>query len=248
MGKNILFAILPCYNEESNIINLTEAWMQQDAKLQLRNIVLKLLIVDDGSSDDTRSIANKLAKENNNIEVVNHEVNKGLGEALNSGINYVLSRENIKYLCIMDGDMTQHPKYIHSMLDKMEAELLDCVIASRYRPGSKVEGLSFFRRLLSIGARVVYTMKFRLAKVRDYTCGYRIYKVSALKVLSQRYGKSILKEQGFACMLELLIKLKNEKMKIEEVPFVLQYQLKKGQSKMQVIKTIKRSIDIMRRM
>lgn len=247
MDKDILYAVLPCYNEDKNIIDLTEAWRQQEGKLLTQNIVLKLLIVNDGSSDDTLSIAIKLAEENINIFVANHEVNKGLGEALNTGINYVTQQGNVKYMCIMDGDMTQHPHYIHSMLDKMEVEMLDCVIASRYRPGSNVEGLSFFRRFLSVGARVVYTMKLRIPNVRDYTCGYRVYKISALKALSKRYGISILKERSFACMLELLIKLNKENMKIGEVPFVLKYQLKKGQSKMDVIKTIKRSVDIIRK-
>jgi dolichol-phosphate mannosyltransferase len=248
MDKNILFAVLPCYNEDKNIINLVKAWKQQESKLLNKDIVLKLLIVNDGSSDDTFSVATELAEGNSNITVVSHEVNKGLGEALNTGINYVIMQENVKYMCIMDGDMTQHPLYIHSMLEKMEGEELDCVIASRYRPGSKVEGLSFFRKFLSSGARVVYTMKLRISKVRDYTCGYRLYKVNVLRALSKRYGVSILKEQSFACMLELLIKLSKENAKIAEVPFVLKYQLKEGQSKMDVVKTIKRSLDMIIRM
>jgi dolichol-phosphate mannosyltransferase len=248
MDKNVLFAVLPCYNEEKNISGLIESWRAQEPKLQKKNIMLKLLIVNDGSSDNTLSAATKLASENNNITVVNHEANKGLGEALNTGINYVIMQENVKYMCIMDGDMTQHPKYIHSMIDKIEEDILDCVIASRYRPSSNVEGLSFFRRFLSVGARVIYTMKLRIPNVRDYTCGYRLYKISAIKKLSNCYGRTILKEQSFACMLELLIKLNKENMKIGEVPFVLQYHLKKGQSKMDVVKTIKRSLYMIRRM
>lgn len=248
MDKNILFAVLPCYNEDKNINDLAESWMQQEAALLKQNVTLRLLIVNDGSSDNTMTTATRLAEANSNIIVLNHEVNKGLGEAINTGINYVQMQENAKYLCIMDGDMTQHPCYIHAMLEHMEEEELDCVIASRYRAGSRVEGLSFFRKFLSYGARLVYTMKLRIPNVRDYTCGYRLYKLSALEKLSRRYGKSILKEQSFACTLELLIKLSKEGMKIGEVPFVLKYQLKKGQSKMQIGKTIKRSLDILRRM
>ena len=248
MDKNVLYAVLPCYNEDKNIIDLIEAWSLQESKLLKRNIVLKLLIVNDGSSDDTLSVATKLAEDNSNITVVSHEVNKGLGEALNTGINYVIRKENAKYMCIMDGDMTQHPLYIHAMLDKIEVDELDCVIASRYRPSSKVEGLSFFRKILSFGARILYTAKLRILNVRDYTCGYRLYKVSALKALSKRYGISILKERSFACMLELLIKLNKENMKMGEVPFVLKYQFKKGHSKMDIVKTIKRSLDMLIRM
>jgi len=247
MDKNILFVVLPCYNEGENIAALVQAWKQQEAGLAERSVALRLLVVNDGSSDNTQFVGSRLAQENSNVQMISHEKNKGLGEVLNTGINFVLGEEDIKYLCIMDGDMTQHPSYIHAMLDKMERMQLDCVIASRYRKGSKVEGLSFYRKILSYGARVVYTLKLGVPGVRDYTCGYRLYKVSALRVLAERYKGRILKESSFACMLELLGYLYQEGFKMGEVPFVLKYQLKKGQSKMNVMRTIRRSLNVLGR-
>ena len=77
--------------------------------------------------------------------------------------------------------MTHQPEYIYSMINKLKEENLHCVIASRYRKGSKVEGLSSYRKLLSYGARAIYTLKLRIPNVRDYTCGYRLYRIDALE-------------------------------------------------------------------
>lgn len=248
MDKEILYVVLPCYNEEENISDLIKEWKTQESKLYERNVLLKLIIVNDGSSDKTLEIARGLENVNNNIKVLNHEVNKGLGEGLNTGINYVISKKKKGLICIMDADMTHSPEYIYSMLNKLSEKSLDCVIASRYREGSKVEGLSLYRKFLSYGARTLYTLKLRIPNVRDYTCGYRLYKISALETLVSKYKGKIVKEKGFACMMELLVKFSTEGFIIGEVPFVLKYQLKGGQSKMRVGRTIYRSMLILTRL
>lgn len=242
MDKEILYIVLPCYNEEKNIQELIEAWKRQESQLLDKDIWLELVIIDDGSSDSTLKIARSLERHYNNVTVLNHGINRGLGEVLNTGINYVLSQDSDGLLCIMDADLTHSPCYIHSMIDKLIEENLHCVIASRYRKGSRVEGLSFARRFLSYGARIVYGLTLNIKGVRDYTCGYRLYKISALEVLSQKYNRRIIEERGFACMMELLFKLDSEDYEIGEIPFVLRYQLKGGQSKMKVLKTVNRSL------
>lgn len=242
MNKEVLHVVLPCYNEEENIKGLIKEWKAQEQKLYSRNVLLKLVIVNDGSSDNTQNLSKELEDDYDNLILLNHEVNQGLGEALNTGIAYVISQKSKGLLCIMDADLTHQPQYIFSMLDKLKNEDLQCVIASRYRKGSKVEGLSFIRILLSYGARVVYTLILNIPKVRDYTCGYRLYKVDILETLSKKYDGKIVKERSFACMMELLYKLSIEGCKIGEVPFVLKYQLKGGQSKMKIFKTVWRSL------
>ncbi|WP_432666241.1 glycosyltransferase family 2 protein [Wukongibacter baidiensis] len=242
MDKENLYIVLPCYNEEENIKELIKEWKNQESKLLEQNISLNIVIVDDGSQDNTLKISRYLERHYDNITVLSHGVNKGLGEVLNTGVRYVLSKGSDGLLCIMDADLTHSPYYIHSMIDKLIKEKLDCVIASRYRSGSGVEGLSFFRRFLSYGARIVYGLTLNIKGVRDYTCGYRLYKISALESLSQKYNRRILDERGFACMMELLFKLNAEGFKIGEVPFILKYQLKGGESKMKVFKTVNRSL------
>jgi dolichol-phosphate mannosyltransferase len=148
----------------------------------------------------------------------------------------------------MDGDMTHEPQYIFSMIDKLKKDKLDCVVASRYREGSKVEGLSFYRKFLSYGARIVYTTVLGIPNVRDYTCGYRLYTCQSLRTLVDKYNGRLVSERGFACMMELLAKINEGGFKIGEVPFVLKYQLKGGISKMRVMKTICRSLALVMRL
>lgn len=248
MHKEILYVVLPCYNEEENIRNLVEEWKKQESKLKEKSILIKLILVNDGSSDNTLNIARALESCYDNMVILNHEKNKGLGEALNTGINYVITQKNKGFLCVMDADLTHSPRYIHSMIDKLRKEKLHCVIASRYRNGSRVEGLSFIRKLLSYSARAVYTATLGIKGVRDYTCGYRLYKTNALEALYEKYDRKIIKERSFACMMELLFKFDIEEFKIGEVPFTLKYQLKGGKSKMKIFKTVNRSLLTIRRL
>lgn len=247
MIKTMLYVVLPCYNEEDNIAELISLWKAEENELNEKGIKLNILIVNDGSKDRTLDIVKYQQELDRSIIILDHGINKGLGEAVNSGINYVLSKEDNSLLCLMDADMTHEPKYIYSMLEKMNKDKLDCVIASRYRKGSKVEGLSMFRKALSLGARFTYTLRLRIPKVRDYTCGYRLYKTSTLKVINNRYNGKVVSESGFACMMELLAKIHLEGFKIGEVPFVLKYHLKGGQSKMKVGRTILKSMLLLAR-
>ena len=242
MDREILYVILPCYNEEENIRNLVHEWKIEEEELKEKNILLRMIIVNDGSIDNTFRIAKTLEDSHENITVLNHVVNKGLGEAINTGINYAIAQKNKGILCVMDADLTHQPRYIHSMIDKLRREKLQCVIASRYRKTSRIQGLTLQRKFLSYGARIVYTLFLNIEGVRDYTCGYRLYSISAMEVLSKKYDGRIIRERSFACMMELLFKLSLEGFKIGEVPFILKYQLKGGKSKMKVFKTLNRSL------
>lgn len=248
MDRTILYVVLPCYNEECNISSLIDAWKDQECALWDKSINLELVVVDDGSSDNTSSIVKSKALIYDRLTLLSHGTNQGLGEALNTGVNYALNKSQEGLLCIMDGDMTQDPKYIHSMIDKLIQEKLHCVIASRYQRNSMVEGLAFYRKCLSFCASALYTLRFRIPNVKDYTCGYRLYSIGGLGQLSARYGGRIVREKGFACMIELLIKINREKLKVGEVPFVLKYQLKGGDSKLKIFKTIARELLLMIRL
>jgi dolichol-phosphate mannosyltransferase len=82
--------------------------------------------------------------------------------------------------------------------------------------------------------------------VRDYTCGFRLYRAETLRTLIGVFGAdAFLREQGFACMLELLLNLRELNVRVGEVPLVLRYDLKAGASKMRVLRTIRRYAVVM---
>ena len=114
----------------------------------------------------------------------------------------------------------------------------DVVIASRYRPGARVIGLSLFRRFMSFAARTLFVCLFPVSGVRDYTCGYRAYRCQILRQAMKSYRDQFISEDGFSCMVDILIKLNRQGAIFGEVPMILRYDLKHGASKMRVGRTI----------
>lgn len=239
--KNLVIGI-PCYNEAENISTLLYKWIEQEEKLNNLDINLVLVPLDDKSTDSTASILKELSKKHDNINPLYHSENKNLGGGLSTLINYFLETYSSKdMLVIMDGDNTQEPIYIFHMLDELNKNK-DIVIASRYRKGSKVKGVPWYRILASYLARLYYTLVLNINNVRDYTCGYRIYTYDILKKGDNSFKDELITQKSFACMMELLYKLSVSGAKIGEVPFILRYDFKKGESKIKILKTSKDSI------
>lgn len=231
-----LFILLPCYNEGEALPYLLDSIQK---KCALRYADYEVVVVNDGSTDDTLSVA-EMWKDRLNISILNHEFNMGLGEALNTGLSYFYDNcSNDDVIVIMDADNTHDPGLIPRLLDSMENER-DVVIASRYVRGGKEIGLSLFRKICSAGASLLLSVFFAIPHVKDYTCGYRAYKGDAIKKVMDIYKERFIEEKGFTCMAEILIKMYFAGCSISEVPLVLRYDLKKGRSKMKVAETIKR--------
>ena len=141
-------------------------------------------------------------------------------------------------LVIMDSDNTQDPLIIPDLYEKICNNKLDIVVASRFVKGGKEEGVTFLRKILSRGAGIFCKILFNVPGLNDYTCGYRIYKVEFIKNLDSYYNENIISSKGFECMVEIIVKSKKLNAKIGEFPLVLKYDLKKGNSKMKIFKTI----------
>lgn len=233
---------LPCYNEGKNIGRLLDAWLSLKDDLINKGYELIIIPVDDKSSDNTKAVLEFYVDKYENIKPIYHEVNKNLGGGLNSIINKFLDIYNYgDLLVVMDGDYTHLPIYTLSMLDKLSTSY-DIVIASRYQKGSKIMGLSKFREFISVCARIYYSIVLGIKGVRDYTCGYRVYTYDILKKGKDKYGDDLIQNSSFACMMELLYKLYKSGAKIGEVPFLLRYDNKEGESKMNIRKTTKDSL------
>lgn len=242
---NKLYVFLPCYNEELNIGILIDEWMQQADKLSKNGYELIVCPIDDCSKDNTRQVMNDCAAKygTDKVNVIVHEMNKNLRGGLNTSISTFLSIGNPgDLMCLMDGDATHSPVYVHPMLAKMKSTGKDCIIASRYCPGSDVVGLKGYRKFLSDMAKIYYSIVLRVPGVKDYTCGYRLYKLDCIKRLREVFGEEPIQEKSFACMMEFLYKLHLSGTTFDEVGFELRYDKKQGDSKMRVSSTIKNSL------
>jgi dolichol-phosphate mannosyltransferase len=139
----------------------------------------------------------------------------------------------------MDSDNTHDPAQVGEVLRSIE-EGADVVIGSRFRRGAIVRGVPPFRRIAALGASALFKLIHPVRGVRDYTCGYRGYRVSVLKRASNTYRTKLIEESGFSCMPELLLKLNALGFQFTEVPLQLCYDLKPTASKMVVGKNINR--------
>jgi dolichol-phosphate mannosyltransferase len=84
-----------------------------------------------------------------------------------------------------------------------------------------------------------------MAGVRDYTCGYRAYRAALIANAYEKWGSMFVNEPSFACMPDVLWKVSRLSPVFCEVPLSLHYERKPGPSKMQVFKTIRRSLALL---
>lgn len=242
---NKLFVFLPCYNEKLNIGNLIDEWIAEGGKLADEGFDLVVCPIDDKSKDGTLQVMRDAAERHgaDKVNVIVHEVNKNLMGGLNTSVKTFLeiSSEG-DMMCLMDGDDTHSPVYIHPMIAKMNETSTDIVIASRYQKGANVVGLKGYRKFLSDMAKHYYSFVLRVPGVKDYTCGYRLYKRGVIEKLVAKFGEDPIKEKSFACMMELLYKCYLSGATFSEVGFELRYDKKLGDSKMSVGSTMRNSL------
>lgn len=241
-----LFVLLPCYNEEKDLRELLKKWQKTAQSVSDEfGFEVNVVGVNDGSRDSTLKILNDFKKEFNNAVIIDHSTNKGLGKALESGFKHFIKEAGSEDLAVvMDADNTHNPSYIISMLTAIKTENSDVVIASRYCKSSRTQGVPFYRNLMSFGARFVYSIYLKVPGVKDYTCGYRLYTLKSVKLLFDSYKENAITQSGFSCMAEVLYKMHLLGISFAEVPFVLEYGLKQGGSKMPLMKTVKNSLII----
>lgn len=236
-----IIVVLPAYNEEANIASL------------LRNIFesltedhqgFSIIVVDDGSSDGTADILQECRREFPLI-VERHERNQGLGPTLRDGLRRAANSAGERDIIVtMDADESHTPGLMMRMI-RMIREGHDVVIASRYQPGSRIYGLSFHRKVVSRLASILMRIVFPTPGVLDYTCGYRAYRAAALKQAYAQYGEQLVNQDGFQCMVDVLLKLRRLPLIFGEVPMILRYDLKRGQSKMRIWKTTKSTLALL---
>lgn len=232
--SRILIA-LPVYNEEAALPSLLE---RLDQVAHSAPLTLRLLFVDDGSLDRSSELLARYVLTHEGADLVTYEANRGLGVALDTILTYAaatMSDDDV--LVTLDGDDTHDPALILDMVTKLLAEQLDIVVASRFTPGGAEMGLGWHRRLLSRGASLFFRLFFPIPGVRDYSSGFRAYRVEFLRRALGRWGRLVTTD-GFDCMAEVIAKLSRLGPKAAEIPLVLRYDQKRGPSKMRILRTI----------
>lgn len=186
-----VLAGIPAYNEATYIGSVV---------LQTRQYVNEVLVVDDGSTDNTARVA-ELA----GATVIRHAENRGKGAAIQSIVAEAKKR-NPDVLVLLDADSQHNPNEI-PILIKPISEGFDLVIGSREAQNDKTP------RYRRIGKKVIShsTRLASKANIFDSESGFRALSPKAINELE-------LKEKGFAIESEMITRAADKNLKITEVP------------------------------
>ncbi len=218
-----LSIIIPCYNEAENVARMAETLFPVvDALAHTQT--LELVLVDDGSRDDTLARLQSLADQRANVRVVRHEHNRGLGAAMRTG--YAHAHGNV--LVTTDSDGTYPFTEIPKMLTLLAPDV-DIVVASPYHPQGGVEGVPRYRLLLSQGASLLYRVLLKW-DVHTYTAMFRAVRREAAH-------RTPSEATGFLMPAEFLANALLLGYRVAEFPTVLHVR-RYGQSKARVARII----------
>ncbi|HQO23887.1 MAG TPA: glycosyltransferase family 2 protein [Spirochaetota bacterium] len=226
----MLYFVIPVFNEELNINELSDSLkkiMPAEAKF--------FIFVDDCSIDNTIEKIRSCFDPNDTYIITKSE-NKGPGDSFNLGFEYLLGKNLIDndLIVTIEADNTSDIDILEKMVANSRLGF-DLVLASPYAQGGGFEETTVWRRFLSLIANSLLRFVFDV-KVLTLSSFYRVYKPELLKKIKDKHG-IVIREPGFICMVEVLIKAIRCKAEIIEVPMKLQSGKRKGKSKMKIFKT-----------
>lgn len=205
-SKPKIIAAIPCHNEERFIGSVV---------LKAKRFVEQVIVVDDGSTDETAMVAEAAG-----ALVIRHEVNKGKGIAMNSAFQWA-KESGVQAMVMLDGDGQHDPGHIPTVLEPVLTGKADVVVGSRFLsakskiPGYRTVGQRILTLATNLGSRV---------KLSDTQSGFKAFSRKAIETLSFR-------QKGVGdveCEMQFLIK--ENDLKVAEVPITANYDEKPKRS------------------
>ena len=213
--------ILPTYDEAENIAAIVAA--AREVLEQAMPGEHRILVVDDGSPDGTGAIADRLAAEHAEVEVLHRTVREGLGPAYLAGFARALEA-GAGYVMEMDADFSHDPADLARLL--AAAAEADLVLGSRYVAGGHVTDWGRVRRLVSRGGSC-YARRVLGLRVRDLTGGFKCFRREVLEAIDLPTVRS----RGYAFQVELTHRAVRAGFRVVELPIVFRDR-RAGRSKM----------------
>ena len=209
-----VFAVIPAYNEESRVGNVVK-----DAK----KYVSKVVVVDDGSTDDTVNAAEKAG-----AVVLQHIENCGAGAATMTGISYARNC-GADIIVTLDADEQHSPDDIPALLEPIKSDKADIAFANRFGQRNRIP---FIRRLFNgIGNLITFAATGKW--VKDSQCGFKVFGPQAVKQINLRMS-------GYEFCTEIVREAAQYRWRTIEIPAKVlysEYTLAKGQSFANGVKT-----------
>jgi glycosyltransferase involved in cell wall biosynthesis len=208
--RPLVTVLLPAYNEAGVLPGNLERLTGYLETLADR-FRWELVVVDDGSTDETFERTRRFLASRDNVRVFRHPGNLGLGRALTSGFNESRGR----YIVVMDLDLTYAPEHIGALLEQIVTTGADIVVASPYMKGGHCSDVPLTRRLLSRWGNRFLAMTARgageRARISTLTGMVRAYDGGFIRALN-------LKSSGPEINTEIIYKAMILGARIEEIP------------------------------
>jgi glycosyltransferase involved in cell wall biosynthesis len=204
-----IFIVIPAYNEQASIVAVI-----RDIK---KNGFGKIIVVDDGSVDQTA----ELAAAEKGVEVVRHLVNCGPGAAIQTGLTVAVAR-GAQIIVTIDADQQHDPRDIQRLIDNLSPGKIDLVIGSRFLQKNEIP---WVRRVFNFGGNLI-TWLIAGVWVTDSQSGFKVLSSSAAT-------KMDLAMNGYEFCTELIQQVVKQGIRWKEVPIKVKYSkqsLAKGQS------------------
>lgn len=194
-----IFCIIPAYNEEKNIIKVIN---------QVKPLVYKVVVVDDGSTDKTYDLACKQG-----VTVLKHIINRGQGAALQTGTEYVLS-QRADIIVHFDADGQFLAEEIKNIIKPITTDECDVVFGSRFL--EKRSQIPWFKKNIILPLARIINKLFWGVKLTDPQSGFRALSAKAAQIIK-------IDQDRMAHCSEIMTKVFTNNFKVKEVPITTIY-------------------------
>ena len=193
-----LSIIIPLLNESESIEELHQ-WIH--ASLSNHNYDFEIIYVDDGSTDNSWEVIERLVQQNKNTQGIRFQKNFGKSQALHAGFKLAAG----DYVMTMDADLQDSPEEIHPMITTLKEKNLDILSGWKKKRYDSIFFKNIPSKLFNWAARRVSGIK-----LHDFNCGIKAYKREVIKTIEvygemHRYIPVIAAHQGFDKIEEQIV-------------------------------------------
>ncbi len=213
--KPLVSLVVSAYNEapivEKNLATLCQYMGSLDDEYRW-----EMIFINDGSTDKTGELAEAFARTKNNIHVLHHMMNLGLGQAL----KLAFDQSRGDYIVTFDIDLSYSPDHIRTLLTRIRQTRAQIVVASPYMKGGKISHVPWLRRILSVWANRFLSSAAK-GDLSTLTGMARVYDGRFLRGLN-------LRSTGMEVNTEIIYKAMMLRARIDEIPGHLDWGLHKS--------------------
>lgn len=204
LHKGILSVVMPAYNEGTHIYDNLRSASDQ---LCVFATNYEIILVNDGSTDNTEAEAKRAAAEDSHIQVISYMPNRGKGGAIREGILHAMG----EYIAFCDADLDLKPAQLRAFLYELDEQDADIAIGSKLHKDSKLD-YPLSRKIMSIGYYVILHTLFHL-HIKDTQTGLKLFRADTIRPIMQDMHTN-----GYAFDIEILATAAMHNKKMIEMP------------------------------